>query len=223
MPEPRTHVPTPATVSRGPIERVEPFEFHGASGAAEVMKVTIDGQIITLAAPADGKYTPAVQHTLEEVVRTLAALPAVSRKNITSVHLNPVANPDDAFWAATYGNAEARSYMTCGAAGGVTIYPAEQKYPDDIMRTSMIHETGHAWSMKTWGEAGTGAEWDQWADATASDLVNVSHYGQSSLFEDVAEASALYLESKGTPAFAEYRAIYPARFAILDRVLGGRS
>jgi hypothetical protein len=40
--------------------------------------------------------------------------------------------------------------------------------------------------------------------------------------EDAADAIALYVLSKGSPAFAEYRAMMPARFALLDRLLSSR-
>ncbi len=223
QPEPRTHVPTPPAVTRGATRVVDAFEFHGATARAEVFDVVVEGQTITVAAPADGHFTPPVQHSFDDVVRTLAALPEASRKQITSVHLNPVANPDDAFWAQTYGIPEAVSYMTCGAEGGVTIYPANAAQPAETMAVSMIHETGHAWSMKAWGDAGTGPGWDAWSKAIETDVVRVSTYGNSSLLEDAAETTALYLWAKGTPHFDEYRALYPARFAILDRELGGRS
>lgn len=218
-PEVKSHLATPPEFQLSP-PRTGDWNFRGTTAPAELFDLTIDGRTITLARPADGKYS-GVQHSLDEVVRTLTTLPAVSRALVTSVTLSPMANPDDAFWAQTYGVAEAKSYMTCGAQGTIDIYPADTAVSLDVMRTSIIHETGHAWSMKRWNETGDSPEWQAWADAANGDVLPVSHYGSSNLFEDVAEATAMYLEARGSPAFEQYRVLFPRRFAILDRELGG--
>jgi hypothetical protein len=76
--------------------------------------------------------------------------------------LNTVVNPQDAYWAAQYHQADFHSYMTAGEAGIVTIYPDKTavKLPGaSYMRGTMIHETGHTFSYKKWGTDQTKGKW----------------------------------------------------------------
>ena len=108
--------------------------------------------------------------------------------------------------------------MTAGAAGVVTIYPNKSKPVPDAqgMRSSMVHETGHTWSYKTWGTDKTKGKWVDWQEAMDKDKATVSGYAMASIAEDVAETVQIYGSTKGSPQFAEYRRIVPNRFGMLD-------
>lgn len=221
QPERQQQARAAAPWALGPPRLDAAFPFPGGPGRAEVFELVIDGQRVRLAAPADRRFDPPQQHTVEEVARALAGLPESSRTRITSVTLSPVANPDDAFWAKTYGLPEMTSHMSVGTDGAVTVYPSTRARTAEHLAMSLLHESGHAWSFERWGTDTTAPAWKPWADAVEADVVRVSTYGNAHLSEDVAEATALYQSIRGTPLFEEYRALYPARFAILDRELGG--
>lgn len=151
----------------------------------------------------------------------IASLPPESRALVKTVTVNPVANPQDAYWAKAYDMPGFVSWMTCGAKGGVSIYPLNYAEPVDESVNSLTHETGHAWSMAAWGGDDSGPKWAAWNQAISEDgPITPSQYAESSPEEDVAESTALYLNSRGTPAFDEYRQLFPNRFAILDRQFG---
>jgi hypothetical protein len=203
----------------GPTEEAG-YAFRGINADAEKWTaVYTDGvqfEIIAPKAPQAGFH----YHTVQQAADSASYLPKPARAVITTVLLNAVVNPDDAYWAAEYGDPNFHSYMTAGAAGVVTIYPNPSAKPlpgDNYMRGTMIHETGHTWSYRTWGEDTTQGKWVEWQNAMTSDKVSVSGYANASISEDVAETVTVYVSTKGTPQFEEYRNIVPQRFAMLDR------
>ena len=196
-------------------------EFPGKKTDADRYEVLIDGRSIPVYVPHDGAFDPPFHHRVEDAAKTLASIPAESRALVTQVSLDPVANPLDDFWSKTYGR-EMTSYMTCGADGKVDIYPFKTQGGTEYMAASLIHETGHAWSGAKFGGDLDGPAWAPWRDAVAKDGILPSQYASSSAAEDVAESTALYLSARDTPAFAEYRALYPNRFALLDQQFGVR-
>jgi hypothetical protein len=107
--------------------------------------------------------------------------------------------------------------MTAGAAGVVTIYPDTKAQPNDnYMRGTMIHETGHTWSYKTWGQDTNKGKWVDWKTAMGKDKVSVSGYANASIAEDVAETIQTYVSAKNTVRYDEYKKIVPNRYAILE-------
>jgi hypothetical protein len=138
---------------------------------------------------------------------------------VVSVTLEAVQNPDDAYWAQEYNDPNFASYMTAGAAGEISIYPTSTSTPVSELEGSLIHETGHTWSMQQWGSDETKGKWLVWQKAMDSDVVSLSNYATNSLFEDVAETVQIYGMTKGTPEHQEYRRMVPERFGILDREL----
>ncbi|MEL6349926.1 MAG: LysM peptidoglycan-binding domain-containing protein [Myxococcota bacterium] len=197
----------------------EDHAFRGVTADADVYTVTFadDGHAVTIYAPNAPDPANGHHYTVQQAVHALVRLPHASRSVVTSITLNAVRNPDDAFWAAEYNDPNFESFMTAGAGGDVTIYPAQgavmtQRYTDD----TMVHETGHTWSKQQWGEDTSADAWRPWRDAMASDGISVSNYATASIDEDVAETVQAYITTQGTPAFDEYRSMVPARFAILD-------
>ncbi|MFZ5441137.1 MAG: hypothetical protein ACOZQL_14100 [Myxococcota bacterium] len=212
----------PTTVTQGATTELAGYEFPGRTTTALRTEVTIGGHTLAVLRPKDGVYTPDTQHSLEEVLDALARMPPESLAEVKEVRLNPVRNPTDDFWARTYGQADFRTYMNCGADGVVTVFPQGSKASASNIASTMVHETGHAWSLREWGNDDS-AKWGEWKAAAQRDGLTPSKYGRNAVEEDLAESQVLYLESRGTPLHETYRAMYPQRFAILDRRFGGAS
>lgn len=202
----------------GPVEKKD-FEFRGKKADAEQWKANFkDGVTVEIVAPkapeASFHY-----HSVQQAADAASYLPKSARSVITRIQLNVIENPDDAYWAVEYNQPDFHSYMTAGAAGVVTIYPSKKStsLPDDnYMRGTMIHETGHTWSYKTWGNDTTKGKWVEWKTAMDKDRVSVSGYAMASISEDVAETIQVYVSTQGTPKFNEYKSMVPNRFAMLD-------
>jgi len=207
-----------ATVTlAGPTEKKD-FEFSGKKADGEEWVATysdsVTVKIIAPKAPTPGYHN----HTVQEVANAAGYMPKSARSVITLIMLNPVVNPDDAYWATEYHQPDFHSYMTAGAAGVVTIYPdkATNALPgNDGRRSAMVHETGHTWSYKTWGEDTTKGKWVDWKKAMDDDKVAVSGYATNAIAEDVAETIRVYVSTKDTPRYAEYATIVPHRFALV--------
>ncbi len=211
----------PYTVSQPTL--VAGHAFAGQKSDADRYVVTIGGKDVPVFVPHDGQFDPPVQHTIEEAAKALAQIPAASLAVVTELNLDPKQNPEDAFWAKTYGQANFRSYMTCGSEGRIDVYPSDTDRDARYMADTMVHETGHAWSSRAWGENADAPAWAPWKEAARQDGLLPSTYAGSAPAEDVAESTALYLSVKGTPLADEYRQLYPHRFELLDRQFGGQS
>lgn len=195
--------------------------FRGSNQAANVYNVTIGTQVIPVIVPQNpgpGVHLPPI----EDVAKSLAMLPAPLRAQVTQVMLNPVANPDDAFWNAKRGNT-ASSDMTTGADGKVTIYPSKESSPahrsPEGMNRSMMHEIGHAYGRSQWG-ADNDPRWQPWLAAMEKDVSSVSGYADSDQGEDLCETLSAYHTTLGTSEHDKLRAKFPNRFAMLDKIFG---
>lgn len=207
---------TAAKVQRtGPVVEKD-HDFVGTKGDANVYTLTFeDGQVIKIFMPI--KLDPKLAyHTVDQIEEAVAKLPPASRKRAVDVTMNPGTNPDDKDWAVTYNDPNFHSYMTAGGEGRVTIYPDEQMSGQDYMNGTIIHETGHTWSYQQWGEDETKGGWIKWREAMGKDKASPSNYATNAIAEDVAETVQIYGSTKGRPAYAEYKAILPNRFAILE-------
>ncbi len=203
----------------GPAEKKD-YAFTGKKADAEEWTAKYeDGvqfPIVAPKAPTDGFHG----HTVHETADAASYMPKSARAVIKIVMLNPVTNPSDPDWAVKYKRPNFHSYMTAGADGIVTIYPDKSANPLPgavSMRNAMIHETGHTWSKKLWGEDTTKGKWQDWQKAMDDDKVSVSGYATSAISEDVAETVRVYQVTKGKPAFQEYEKIVPHRFKMLQK------
>lgn len=203
-------------VAAGPT-KAKAHAFQGKTADANVYTMTFaDKQVITIYEPVRmGKDMQT--HTVDQVYLAVATLPVANRKAVKTVSLNPVVNPDDAYWAKEYKTPDFHSYMTAGAGGEVTIYPDKTAPMDqDYMNSTMIHESAHSWSGKKWGADRAKGGWKLWKAAMVADKISVCDYATASIDEDVAETTTVYASAKGTPKHDEYRAMVPNRFKILD-------
>ncbi|MGH2945059.1 MAG: hypothetical protein ACRDPC_02110 [Solirubrobacteraceae bacterium] len=163
--------------------------------------------------------------TVTEVAEVLAETPHVSRSKITRVDLNPARSPDDEKWKRdpryNPGGGDFRTYMSAGAVGVVSIYPAASPHDQLLMSSAMVHETGHTASRAAWGNPHDKANkrWDPWRNAMTSDGMALSKYGKSSESEDFAESWALWAPNVGKPREAEIRALIPARCKLMQTLI----
>ena len=194
-----------------------------ASGGAPALQydVTINGRTIPVFVPKNGSAAGKI-HTIDEVAKGLAALPAGTRAVITRVDVDPKANPADAFWAKQYGDPNFTSYMTAGSEGIVRIYPQTTKQSQDYLDGTLHHESGHTLSQKAWGESYDDKRWTPWKDAITKDPGLASAYAKNAPGEDFAETYQLYHQVKGTPQEAVERKRMPERFKIIDALEAGK-
>ena len=210
--------------------REKAHEFAGVIQDADVYRLRIGSKELKVYTPhrdqpsisVNGKqFDPLLNHTLEQVARAFAREPEANLSALKKVTLNPGQNPADDYWARVYNSPNFVSYMTAGVDGEVTLYPQPDAADEKYMASSVLHESGHSLSKQLWGEDTAGPLWQPWREAVDADVIRPSDYAFSSYDEDVAETVALYQSSRIDPVlFAQYRRIFPARFAVLDGILG---
>ncbi len=177
--------------------------------------------LVTGAIQIDGREIPlAGTGPLDAIAHGLARVPPELRAIVRSLAISPVDNPTDAAWAAKYGM-PVRAGMSANADGEITIYPygiAELR-DESFFVKNLLHELGHAWSLRAWHDDRSSLE--AWLAAIAKDPGVPSQYAQGSFqksgspAEDAAEATALYFIVRGTADEARYRAAMPGRFALI--------
>lgn len=216
-------VSEPVTATAKQLTRCGPtvekdHDFRGKKEDANVYTLTFDdGQVIKVFAPVTMGPEMA-WHSIDQIEEAVSKLPDASRKVAADVTMNAIENPDDARWAVAFNDPNFHSYMTASKDGNVTIYPDDDGtvQSQDYMNGTMIHETGHTWSYKQWGTDTTKGGWVKWQTAMDTDKTSPSNYATNTIAEDVAETIQLYASTKGKPAYDEYKAILPNRFAILE-------
>ncbi|HZI12179.1 MAG TPA: hypothetical protein VE153_17480 [Myxococcus sp.] len=201
---------------------VKSHDFRGGKADAVKYEVEVDGKKIPVFLPKKPDAKAGEIHSIDEVAKGLAALPASSRALVKQVVVEAKQNPDDAYWAKQYKDPNFRSYMTAGADGIINVYPSKPKMTQDYLDGTLIHETGHTLSMKKWGSDDTDKRWNDWKNAVKSDGIIPSQYGKASVGEDFAETLVIYHQNKGTPRDAELRALMPERYKIIDELLAGK-
>lgn len=103
----------------------------------------------------------------------------------------------------------------------VTFFPRADPHPQSDIDWTLAHEGAHAMSHGWWAgdpPKGRTAEGKAWDAAMQADARGVSRYGNTNAQEDFAEAVLMYAMTKGTPCEATARALFPARYAFLDRL-----
>ena len=106
------------------------------------------------------------------------------------------------------------SYADTDHSGNIHLYASNGANDVNFTSPAMSHELGHAASFN---EASDQDRTD-YMGAIKSDGDSPSGYARANADEDFAETWALYQDVVGTSNEATYRNLYPARFALLDRV-----
>jgi hypothetical protein len=201
------------------------YGFASGAGPATRYDVVVGSTTVPVHIGALPQGSPLIQATIEDIAKALATVPAESLAFVKDVAVEPQQNPYDAYWATTYNTPGFRSYMVSGASGQISVFPQEWSIPQEEVDSSLIHETGHVFSLGTWGETHDSDGWKRWSAAADNDGSHVSNYARDSIDEDFAESVTLYAEVKGTPEEANARKLYSNRFDIIDGLIksGGRS
>ncbi|MFO0726968.1 MAG: hypothetical protein U1E65_24525 [Myxococcota bacterium] len=198
---------------------VPDYEFHSGKAAGQRYTLTVANRTINIVtadgSPEAGLYV----HNAEQLAKAIAALPAASLAELSTVEIDVKRSPDDAHWAEVWHEPNFRAYMTAGENGVVHVYPSASPQLQHNVDGALIHETGHLWSRKVWGADGS-AGWNTWTALMAKDGFHASAYARHNPAEDVADTVELYHIVVGTPNEASVRALLPARFKYLDGVVG---
>lgn len=170
-------------------------------------KITID---MPVAGVPEGTPLP----TLEQIAQGVARMPVALRANLERV----VVNPYNYRFAIGEGN-DHKADMTAGD-GLVTLYAHERT--DESLTMTLLHELGHVQSFAKWSFDSDAQGWQQWREAMAKDGVAPSRYARENASEpgqeDFAEATVAYFLTQDTPQHQEFKAMFPARFAILEQL-----
>ena len=106
------------------------------------------------------------------------------------------------------------SFATTDHSGYIRLYANGSANKQDFSSSAISHELGHA---AQFNEASS-QDVSDYSNAIKSDNNKPSGYARTNDTEDFAEAWALYQDVKGSPNEAIYRNLYPARFAVIDRI-----
>ncbi len=192
--------------------------FSTDPGPAKKHVVEINGHSVTVFAPSQPDPKLAY-HSVRSVARALAALPPAALAMVERVKIEPQRNPDDAELAKVLNDPDFESFMIV-ENGTVWMYPDPNPATQDRIDGGLVHETGHLLSWLLWGRSTDDPRWNRWKAAMARDHFFASDYARDSVAEDFGETYQLYQMVRGTKAEAELRAVMPARFALIDEVLG---
>jgi hypothetical protein len=230
---------------------IGPDDFDSTGEDAALFTLNVAGQTMNIGAPlmADGtppdpnaeRTYPAdtgsngqliAGHSVQEVARALADIPHANRQLFDEeVDLIGHRAPVDSIVSHLYHRPEMRGYMMAGTnpVGFFHIFPKVATEAGPVDPSTMVHESGHTWSYKTFGLDPTSAGWTAWRAAIAADGLTVSWYAASGpdpalpgFLEDVAETVLVYCAvrstgEEGRALATEMKAIFPNRWAILDR------
>jgi hypothetical protein len=233
VPPPRTAVSTSAAIVQGP------FPFYTKAGRrngtclltesqqlpAVRYDVRVGDRVVPVVQPARVK-TQRRADQAKRVAQGLVRLPAEALALIEQVVIYDTANPSDTCWSELK-HIRITAGMTAGSDGVVSVFPhAFKDRSDATLYRNLFHEVGHTATFQRWGSVQSSG-WNAYRDAVARDVHVVSRYGDGRngerLDEDAAEATALYLLTRGDPkAHQKWRAFLPARFAVLDTLWAQR-
>ncbi|MCB9744112.1 MAG: hypothetical protein H6741_16060 [Alphaproteobacteria bacterium] len=211
-------VQEPALSSLSGPERVDKFQFEGVEQPAMIWTLVLEnGHSVEVVAPVTEDPAPT------RVLNAVAAYTRMPERNqmlVERLIFNPVVATARAAENEEIDAKNLPIFMETGAEGDIFIYPIHVKPPSQTMYgDTLMHETGHVWSMRRWGDDETSEEWRPWREAIEEDGVTVSGYAKEGVHDDFAETFDAYTSTWGRPENEEYRMLVPARFAILDRQL----
>ncbi|MDF0606977.1 hypothetical protein HZU77_015195 [Neisseriaceae bacterium TC5R-5] len=193
------------------------YAFRGSavSMPATVHTAIVKGEKIEIIAPNSGALAGRHIPSPEQVAAALGTVPAKQLETIKQMTINPVQNPDDAYWAQQYNMPDFSSGAT-GGNNGVTFYPSRGKWSQNSLDSTMIHESDHTYSQVLWANL---AEKERWKNIVKSDKNTPSNYAEASVEEDFSESLVMYSLSKYTKCEETAKKIFPARYKQLDKLL----
>jgi hypothetical protein len=198
---------------------VSDVPFASGAAAGTRYQVTVDGRAIDVYLPSNPKDVTSI----DTVAEGLAKLPADARSKIKTLYVDAKSNPHDAILGGIYGIKDYQAAATVDpATGNVNLFPLSKVDTPDMLAGTLTHESGHIIASEVFGHDGSKG-WTEWENAVRSDGLEVSTYAKTTPGEDFSETYQLYQMVKGTPSEAEFRAMYPNRFRILDQITKGKT
>jgi len=168
--------------------------------------VVIRGHSVAIHEPVAGATPPLWLPSSDDVAQSLATLSDEQLRNVKEVYITPDANSDTPGAVADYKD------------GRIRFFPRGAAHPQSDIDWAMQHEAGHAYSMgEVWKK--DPAARDAWIRAIGADHRPVTAYGNTDEKEDFGEFILLYSVVKGTPCEAAAKALFPNRWAIMQRLL----
>lgn len=188
----------PGVASRKPVDDLPAQEFNART-------VVIRGHTITIYEPVNGVSPPQWLPSSDSIAQGLATLSDEQLRNVKEVYICPQRGKDEKDAVADYGD------------GRIRYFPRDAAHPQSDIDWALQHESGHAYSLaEVWAK--DPAARDAWKRAIGSDHRPVSGYGNTNEVEDFAEFMILYSIVKGTPCEASAKALFPARWAIMEKL-----
>lgn len=179
-------------------------------------KTTFNIDVVVPKKMGEGMIAP----SLDKIRNALSRLPDDQLKRMTRIVVAEGLDPKG-------------GTMSTDGKGQVNIYPtddpdkARAEQQPGTMAEILKHEVGHIASLQPWGDDMKSPGWKKWQAAMKQDGLRPSSYAATNPAEDFAEAYAAYTGTDGDAvARAGYRKLFPARFAVLDKLLkvqGSRS
>jgi hypothetical protein len=178
-----------------------------APQAAHRYRVDVGGDKIEVVIPDQPDPKGGVYPTVDEIAKSLELMPPSSRREIKKIVVEPKDDPS--------ASALSRGH------GVVSLYPTAEHRSKELLTTTLTHESGHLLGGRIFGPLAQKLTkgWQEWEQAGDRDGRWPSSYATHSIDEDIAESVALYQRVHGTREEATWRAAFPARFAILDRIV----
>lgn len=181
------------------------FTFPGDSAptATREYEIEIRGHKVKIIEPVSGAKPGTWLPSAAMIAKGLAALSDEQLAKVNEVIVCPNARPDFPGAVADELN------------GRVRYFPRSGPHPQFDIDWALTHEGAHALAEDLWSAPGVK---DAWLSAMASDARGVTAYGNTDPGEDFAESMVMYALSKGTPCEATARAMFPGRYAQLDKL-----
>ena len=204
---------------RGPSRTTHTFAgVDGRSVRADMLEYTVEvgGKTVVVWVPEGPCSAGEDRPTAEEVREALALLGDAELGALDRVIVSPGRNPQDGKWAEKYGIPAFTSAATTGDRTA-TFYTIDQERDATEYGAELIHEAGHAIHQEAWEDPLVRKAWQR---AARSDGRSWSGYADAGAVEDFAETVLLYRLVEGTPCEALARSRFPARFAVLDGLIG---
>ena len=167
--------------------------------------VVIRGHSVAIYEPVTGVAPPQWLPSADSVAQGLATLSDEQLRNVEEVYIVPHGRPGAPGDIAVYHDRKVR------------YYPRTETHPQSDIDWVLQHESGHALWFNEILPKNPGFE-DAWQRAVDADHRPVSGYGSTLLREDFAEMMILFAIVQGTPCEASAKALFPNRWALMEKL-----
>ncbi|MFO0726375.1 MAG: hypothetical protein U1E65_21495 [Myxococcota bacterium] len=200
----------PPKVTFDPKTKTSSALLDGKEHPIERYTVEVGGRKIEVLIPTDVPASEGQIPSIKDIAPALAGLPPELLKHIDQVIVSPVRMDRDPIAIAGYNPVTKKN--------GIVMPPQPTGVQGRVDLTgTMSHEAGHLVATDAWLKDRSKAE--AWKKAIESDDKWPSFYAANNIREDVAESIAKYYQVKGTPAEADMKRDYPARYQLLQDLL----